>query len=473
MSGVDARDAVEGRENRAVDQLPPPSGRPVGTPAPEAPRGSRTTTGLSADPSDWDWDRIRDLAESWFRPLVRPESWKAVGYLFVGMLAAVAFFTVLVTLGAITFGLLFVGVGFLLIAPWFGLARVFADAERAMARWVGVEIPPRTLKPGGTLGWRTVADPERWRMVAYLLLDVVLAPALFGLGTALYSFVLRALFGGASIGGLAFWPLDALAGVLAIALGLAALGAAPRVAVMVAALKANVTAWFLGPDRLREAEERVTELSTQRQDILDAVASERRRIERNLHDGVQQQLVAIGLDLGMAEQQLDRDPARARELVVNAREKVQGSIGELRQLGRGLHPAILEDRGIDAALSAIVSDAPIPITVHVDPDLELDQDVAETLYFVVNEAVANVLKHARARAASVHVDRVAANVRVTVHDDGVGGADIGSGTGLAGIRARAQAFDGSVRVSSPQGGPTTVVVELPQQVDRREGGHHV
>jgi len=234
----------------------------------------------------------------------------------------------------------------------------------------------------------------------------------------------------------------------------------------VAAFKANVTAWFLGPDKLALAEQRVSVLSTQRQDILDAVASERRRIERNLHDGVQQQLVAIGLDLGMAEQQLDRNPERARELVVQAREKVQGSIGELRQLGRGLHPAILEDRGIDAALSAIVSSAPIPISIHVDDDLELDTDVAETVYFIANEAIANVLKHAGARVASIHVSRVAANVRVTVHDDGCGGADASKGTGLAGIRARVNAVDGTLAISSPGGGPTTVVAELPRQVDR-------
>jgi signal transduction histidine kinase len=428
---------------------------------------------LSVDPSEWDWDRIRDLAERWFRPLIEPEGWRALGYLFVGMLTGIAFFVILTALAAVTFGLTFIGVGLLLVVPFFGLARTFAEGERSMAGWVGVDIPERPLRPGGRFGWNAVTDPERWRMIGYLALNVVLAPALFGLGSALYSLVLRALFGDASIGGLELWPFNVVAGVFSIAVALAALGAAPRVAIMVGALKANVAGWFLGPDRLREAEERVTELSTQRQEILDAVASERRRIERNLHDGVQQQLVAIGLDLGMAEQQLDRDPERARELVTNARHKVQGSIGELRQLGRGLHPAILEDRGIDAALSAIVGGAPIPISVHVDPDLDLDTDVAETVYFLVNEAVANVLKHAHARVASVHVARIAANVRVTVHDDGNGGADSSVGTGLAGIRARVLAVDGSFAVTSPAGGPTTLTAELPQRLVRRNGDQDV
>ena len=235
----------------------------------------------------------------------------------------------------------------------------------------------------------------------------------------------------------------------------------------VAGFKAQITQWFLGVDELSEARARVDTLSTQRDDILDAVAVERRRIERNLHDGVQQQLVAIGLDLGMAEQQLERDPERARELIVNAREKVRGSIGELRQLGRGLHPSVLADRGIDAALSAVVAGSPIPIAVHVDDDLDLSTDVAETVYFVVNEAIANVLKHSNARSASVHVNRVAANVRTAIHDDGNGGVDATKGSGIAGIRARVNAVDGTLTISSPPGGPTLIVAEIPRTLTVR------
>lgn len=461
----DDRTAGVGRENRDVSDLPPPPPPGVPPPPPGASGGDgRGPTGRgpirSTDPSEWDWDRIRDLAERWFRPLIEPEGWRALGYLFVGMLSGIGFFVALAAAGGVVLGLVFVVVGIFLISPWFSLARALTDAERAMARWMGVEIEPRAVRPGGS--WRTITDPERWRLVGYVAVNAFLAPALFGLGSFFYSLVFSTVFGS----GTGFWPFDAVLGVLGLVVAAAALGAAPRVAIMVATLKANITAWFLGPDRLAEAEERVTELSTQRQDILDAVAHERRRIERNLHDGVQQQLVAIGLDLGMAEQQIDRDPERARELIGFARQKVQGSIGELRQLGRGLHPAILQDRGIDAALSAIVSNAPIPITVQVDDDLDLDTDVAETVYFVANEALANVLKHSKARVASVHVDRIAANVRVTVHDDGVGGADPSRGTGLAGIRARVRAADGTLAVASPNGGPTTLVVELPRRVDR-------
>lgn len=467
-----------GCETGRVSELPPPEMPPPGTPGTPAsfdgrggstddqPSSWRSLFGESGDP---DWDRIRDLAVHWFQPLTKPEGWIALGYLFVGMVASIAFFAGMVGLGAIVFGLSFIGIGLLLIGPWFRLVEVFAGAERSLASWVGVDIAPRELKDAGRFGWRSITDPERWRMVGYLAINVVLAPILFALGSFCYSLIVRVAGGWGSLF-FDFFPFNALAGLLMLLVAVVALGAAPRVVHWVAALKANIAAWFLGPDKLALAEQRVTVLSTQRQDILDAVTSERRRIERNLHDGVQQQLVAIGLDLGMAEQQLDRNPERARELVVQAREKVRGSIGELRQLGRGLHPAILEDRGIDAALSAIVSHAPIPISIQVDDDLELDTDVAETVYFIANEAIANVLKHAGARVASIHVSRVAANVRVTVHDDGGGGADPSKGTGLAGIRARVNAVDGTLAISSPGGGPTTVVAELPRQVDRTGAG---
>lgn len=467
-----------GCETDGVSELPPPelpppgsTGGAAGPPTNQQVPPSTSTSGTGSGKSlldefkDPDWDRIRSLAEDWFRPLTKPEGWKALGYLFVGMLSSIGFFAAMVALAAITFGLSFIGVGLLLIGPWFAMVAGFARAERAMAGWIGFEIPPRAPKPPGRLGWRSITDPERWRMAAYVAVNVIIAPVLFALGFFCYSLVIRVVGGWGSLF-FDFFPFNAIAGILMLVVALVALGAAPRVVLWVATFKANVTGWFLGPDKLALAEQRVTDLSTQRQDILDAVAGERRRIERNLHDGVQQQLVAIGLDLGMAEQQLGRDPERARELVVQAREKVQGSIGELRQLGRGLHPAILEDRGIDAALSAIVSSAPIPISVQVDDDLELDTDVAETVYFVANEAIANVLKHAHARVASIQVTRVAANVRVTVHDDGRGGADPGKGTGLAGIRARVNAVDGTMAISSPSGGPTTVVAELPRHVNR-------
>jgi signal transduction histidine kinase len=438
-----------------VTSFPPPAPPPPAPPVPPQQTASSPT-------QDWDWERVRDLAERWYRPLLQREGWVALAYLFLGMLTGLLFAAIAGLAFWVTFGLMFIGVGLLLIGTYFRLVERLARVERRMASIVGVDIPARAVRPVKGIGLRAITDVERWRQLGFLVVNSVLGLVLFTAGTFAYSFVIRIIFDSEPFVGFSLFAFNPFAGLIAIAMAAVALGAAPRLAVLVARLKVNITAWFLGPDRLAAAERRVSTLADQRQDILDAVASERRRIERNLHDGVQQQLVAIGLDLGMAEHQLDNDPERARELIVSARHKVQGSIAEMRQIGRGLHPAILEDRGIDAALSAIVSSSPIPISVHVDPDLDLSQDVAETVYFIVNEAVANVMKHAKARVASVHVTKVGDDVRVTVHDDGVGGVDPSKGTGISGIRARINAVDGTGTVSSPPGGPTTLIVQIPR-----------
>jgi signal transduction histidine kinase len=453
--------ASDGRETDPVSQLPPPT-RP-GAPTPPPASGSPASP-AGASNEGWDWDRARELAELWFRPLGAAEGWRALLFLFVSAIASPLLFAAMVVFGAVTFGLLFVLVGFLLIVPFFRLVEALTGLELRFAANAGHEIEPRAAAPLVGIGPRAISraltDPVRWRQVGFVAANVVLAILLFGFGSFPLSLVVQVVFGDGIFGGAWIGAFN----LLALPLVVVAAGAIPRIAIWTAGLKAQIDTWFLGVDRLAAAERRVSDLSIQRQDILDAVASERRRIERNLHDGVQQQLVAIGLDLGMAANHVDTDPEVAKELIVSARQKVQGSIGELRQLGRGLHPAILEDRGIDAALSAIVGGAPIPISVHVDADLDLSTDVAETVYFIVNEAIANVLKHAGARVASVHVVRVAANVRVTVHDDGAGGADPATGTGILGIRARVRAVDGTFSISSPVGGPTTLVAEIPRHM---------
>jgi signal transduction histidine kinase len=241
-------------------------------------------------------------------------------------------------------------------------------------------------------------------------------------------------------------------------------GGAARITVGVARIGRGFAESLLGPNDTVELQERVSELSNQRQQILVAVEAERRRIERNLHDGVQQQLVALGIDIGRARSRIDSDPEGARELLESAREKVRGSIGELRLIGRGLHPSVLEDRGLDAALSAVVAGSPIPIGVQINTTATLPDDTAATAYYVANEAVANILKHSKARIGSIHLDddvHIERAVRLTIHDDGTGGADVNRGSGLAGMRARVEGVDGMFDIDSPRGGPTTVVAVLP------------
>jgi signal transduction histidine kinase len=433
-----------------VSELPPPR--------PPSERAARPVDAAGT------WETLRSAAVQWLSPLLEREGWLAVASLFVGMVAAAVFFALTLLAVVLTAALSIVLIGLLLVVPTSRLVERFAGAERALVGWSTSSFELRLGTPLHGIGPRSIAtaltDPVRWRQVGFIAANVVIAPILYAIGILPYAVVAQLLLG-ANI--LPFGSLDLGTDfVLALPLAVVVAGAGPRFATWAAERKRDVDAWFLGPDRLAEAVERVATLTDSRQDVLDAVASERRRIERNLHDGVQQQLVAIGLDLGMALDRLDDDPDRARERIESARSKVQGSIGELRQIGRGLHPAILADRGLDAALSAVIADAPIPVSVRVDDGLTMSREIAEVLYFVANEAVANVLKHADARVASVHVDAAGDRLRLTVHDDGVGGADAGAGTGLAGMHARVRAVDGTLTISSPSGGPTTVVAELPR-----------
>jgi signal transduction histidine kinase len=299
-----------------------------------------------------------------------------------------------------------------------------------------------------------LTDAERWRQVGFVLAFAVVAPVLFGLALVPWAMILVAVIG--AVSGLG--SVDVLDVLFAVAL----LGVAPRVTLVVARAAGTFVAWFLGRDPTAELAGRVEELSVQRAEILEAVAAERRRIERNLHDGVQQQLVALGIDIGRARARIDDDPEAARALLDEARQTLRAAIGEMRVIGRGLHPAVLEDRGLDAALSSIVAASPIPITVDVAVTADLPDDAAATAYYVVSEAVANIHKHAHARIASVAVaDDVPGSIRIVVHDDGRGGADASHGTGLAGMKARVEGVDGTLRIDSPPGGPTTLDVVLP------------
>ncbi len=205
---------------------------------------------------------------------------------------------------------------------------------------------------------------------------------------------------------------------------------------------------------------RIEQLQETRARSVDAAVEERRRIERDLHDGAQQRLVRLGMDLGLALDKFDEDPAGARDLVGEAHREAQRAIVELRDLVRGLHPAVLEDRGLDAALSALAARSPVPVALSVDVPARPPASVEANAYFIVAEALTNVAKHAGARTASVDVRSTDGVLRIQVADDGHGGADP-AGSGLAGLADRAAAVDGTFSVVSPSGGGTIVTVELP------------
>jgi signal transduction histidine kinase len=196
--------------------------------------------------------------------------------------------------------------------------------------------------------------------------------------------------------------------------------------------------------------------------MVDAAEAERRRIERDLHDGAQQQLVSLAMNLGRAKVRLAEDPEQARALIEAAHADAKQAIVELRNLTRGIHPPVLTDLGLDAALSALAARCPVPVTVDVDAEPRPSPTIESIAYFVVAEALTNVARHAGASAATVQVRRDDGWLRLVVSDNGHGGADLAaSGTGLAGLADRLSAVDGRITVDSPLGGPTVLVAELP------------
>jgi signal transduction histidine kinase len=213
--------------------------------------------------------------------------------------------------------------------------------------------------------------------------------------------------------------------------------------------------------RARVLRERVDGLRTAQQRIIDAADAERRRIERDLHDGAQQRMVSVAVTLGLAEAQLENDPSRAAGLISQAREEAQLAVKELRELARGIHPALLSDRGLGAALEALASRAPVPVTVTGVPDAPLRQAIEAAAYFATAEALTNVAKYARASEASVELATEDDCLRVRVRDDGIGGADPATGSGLRGLCDRVEALDGRFEIESLPGSGTTVTIELP------------
>jgi signal transduction histidine kinase len=219
---------------------------------------------------------------------------------------------------------------------------------------------------------------------------------------------------------------------------------------------------LLGPSRADRLARRVETLTESRAAAVEAAEAERRRIERDLHDGAQQRLVSLAIGLGLARTTMtDEVPEPVREALKEAHEQAREALAELRNLVRGLHPVVLEDRGLDAALSGIAARSPVPVRLTVDVPDRMSPSVEAVGYFIVSEALANVAKHAQASRADVDVRCIGKTLLITVTDDGIGGADASRGTGLTGLAQRAASVDGDVRITSPEGGPTTIRVEIP------------
>jgi signal transduction histidine kinase len=214
--------------------------------------------------------------------------------------------------------------------------------------------------------------------------------------------------------------------------------------------------------REKELAQRVGALTQSRRNVLEIQELELRRVERDLHDGAQARLVSLGMSLGLAEQMMDADPVQAKRLLTDARTSAGAALSDLRDLVRGIHPPVLADRGLEGAIRALVVTVPMSVEVNLDlPPGGLPDPLESALYFAVAESIANVVKHSQAPHAWIRAEHTAEMLSVVIGDDGCGGADPERGTGLSGVANRLAAFDGTLSVVSPHGGPTILRVEVP------------
>jgi signal transduction histidine kinase len=390
-------------------------------------------------------------------------------YVLSGLVASIVVFTVWVAAVSVTLSLIILIIGLPLVMLSFALFRAMCDVERHRAALVfGEPIASyyRPVPPGSRFGQRlrvVSTDPQTWKDTAYLL---VLSVVGFTWG------VIWLVLWGYAIGSVtlpAWWwalPDDAtylwfhvdtwVEYAVAVAIGLALIPISLYAQRGMALSQAHIARWLLAPS-LSERVERLTET---RAGAVDAAAAELQRIERDLHDGAQARLVALAMDLGMAEERFDRDPEGARELVGEARDEAKRALAELRDLARGIRPGMLAERGLDAAIHALAARSPVPARATVDVRRRLPSSIESAAWFVVSEALANTAKHSGAKRATVWLTQRDDQLHVQVVDDGRGGADP-RGAGLRGLAQRVEALDGSLEVNSPPGGPTVVRAVLP------------
>jgi signal transduction histidine kinase len=378
-----------------------------------------------------------------------------------------------------------VAIGF--VAIWIGvplsigviaLIRRYADRYRLWATTtldVPVPRPYRTEPAGGPLSRMRSAfrDPATWRDLGWLWVNATAGMALCATQIGLF-------FGGLGYLSLPFWwhflPEDAVFDVLGPFLRVHDTPSAALAGVLFGALYlglwwmlsphlmrwyALLATWLLGPAARTRLADRVRELAESRADTVDSQAAELRRIERDLHDGAQARLVALGMSLGMAEEIIARNPAAAAELLAEARQASSRALAELRDLVKGIHPPVLADRGLAGAVRALVLASPLPTDVDIELPGRLPAPVESAAYFAVAESLTNVAKHSAATKAWVHIGYRDGALSLRVGDDGRGGANAENGTGLRGIERRLSAFDGTVAVTSPPGGPTVIDMRLP------------
>jgi signal transduction histidine kinase len=409
--------------------------------------------------------------------ILDPRTYGRIGYLFVALPLGIIEFSFLVT--AISFGIgaavTLIGIPVLIftVYAW----RWLAGLERqVIGALTGVVIPsPYHAERPGASWWdrlkARLSDPATWKDLVFLLFQLPLGIASFVIATVVLGVAAGLLLApayywagsdGLEILDLGLFQVDTLGEALAVVpvgavvafVGIPALGALGR-------LYGQLGAILLGSNTDPELTAEVSDLRDARSRIIAAADAERRRIERDLHDGAQQRLVALALTLRMAEKRASEGDPKAGELVRQAADEAGLALSDLRNLARGIHPAILTNRGLTAALEDLASRGTLPVDIVATPSERLPDQVEAAAYFVVSECLANVSKHSGASSAQVSVTAADGRVTVSVSDDGVGGAKVADGTGLQGLTDRVGAVNGTLTVQSPPGEGTRVVAAIP------------
>ncbi|MFD8196257.1 sensor histidine kinase [Streptomyces wuyuanensis] len=410
-------------------------------------------------------------------------TWREFGYLLLSLPLSVVFFSLALSLTAAGAGLVVTFLGIPVLAAALAMCRGFGAVERARARTLlRLDVAdPAPVRPRGrgAPGWigAVLKSGVSWRHLLYCLahlpwavfaFSVSLAFWTYGWGLLTYPLWQWVFPVYAGIDGLQLYG-DGTHGIyldspfeLAVTstIGLLFTLATPWIIRGFATVDRLLVAGLLGPSRL---EGRIVELESDRGVVVDTAAADLRRIERDLHDGAQARLVALAMDLGLAKEKMAEDPRAAARMVDEAHGEVKTALQELRDLARGIHPAVLTDRGLDAALSSVASRCTVPVRVEVDLPARPVPAIEGIAYFTVSELLQNVSKHSGARTASVDVWRAENRLMLQVSDDGRGGADA-AGSGLGGLAERLEAVDGLLVVDSPAGGPTVITAELPWRV---------
>ncbi|MEH0576465.1 sensor domain-containing protein [Streptomyces sp. B21-108] len=432
----------------------------------------------------------RHLLPSGLREPLTARHWRELLYVLLGLPIGVVLFTFAVTMLSLGAGLLVTFLGVPVLAAGLAACRGFGAVERARARGLlGLEVDaPEPLRPRGSgpMAWMgaVLKSGTSWRNVLYAVVQFPWAVFSFGVTVTVWSFGWSMLtyplwfwvfpmYGGQ--GGLQLYGdeqhsvyLDNPFEIAVTALvGLLITLATPWIVRALTTVDRLLVHGLLGPSSLGA---RVVELESDRGVVVDTAAADLRRIERDLHDGAQARLVALAMDLGVAKETLRENPQAAARMVDDAHGEVKTALQELRDLARGIHPAVLTDRGLDAALSAVASRCVVPVRVEVDLVERPAPAIEGIAYFTVSELLQNISKHSGARSAAVDVWRVEDRLMLQVVDDGVGGADAsgggaGRGSGLAGLAGRLDSVDGILVVDSPVGGPTRITAELPWRAE--------